>query len=67
MKAVPIPGAVPVALPQCQAVVLVPQAQRGRNRDIGAACPNRAKFTLNGKKLCVRHAQAEALKLLTSD
>ena len=40
------------------------QMGRGRNKKHVRKCACFAKFELNGKFLCVRHAQQEALKLL---
>ena len=37
---------------------------RGRNHKYGDKCPNIASYKLSGKRMCVRHAQAEALRLL---
>ena len=39
-------------------------AYRGRNHKYGDKCPNVATYKLSGKRMCVRHAQAEALRLL---
>ena len=37
---------------------------RGRNHKYGDKCPNTASYKINGKRMCVRHAQAEALRIL---
>lgn len=48
----------------CEQRVSVPVGARGRNNKYQDACPNIAKFKVGGRMLCVRHAQAEALKIL---
>ncbi len=40
---------------------------RGRNAKLKAKCGCFAKFEINGKALCVRHAQQEALKILLKE
>lgn len=49
---------------RCEDTVSVPQHFRGRNKAFESACRNFATYDLDGKKLCVRHAQQRALEIL---
>jgi hypothetical protein len=40
---------------------------RGRDKHLGTACRCKAKITINGTPMCIRHAQQEALRLLIKD
>lgn len=40
---------------------------RGRDAHLGTACRCKAKITINGTPLCIRHAQQEALRLLIKE
>lgn len=43
------------------------ESGRGRNKRLRHKCACFAKFILNGRALCVRHAQQEALNILLKE
>ena len=54
----------PDASPPCEQQVHVNPAERGRNKRNGWDCGKHSAVVLNGRHLCLRHAQVAALDLL---
>ena len=49
---------------KCIEKVAVPKEQRGRNKRLVKACNNGARIMIEGKPMCVRHAQQFSLNFL---
>lgn len=55
----------PVTVPNCEAIRETPYANDTPETD--KRCHHLAKYEIDGKKLCQKHAQAVALHLLLSE
>ena len=54
-------------VPMCESPSSIPAEQRGRNRALGRKCANTARLEIDGKKMCLRHAQQYALAKLLKE